>query len=381
MVPSSTGASVFGEEAEKLKINCNQCVNLLDEIEFSFNSLDDGFKRIESRLHSAAKQRVEKKEDVNENKRLALLNEELCKKVEVLSKQLEQEVNMQKGMKEYQFNLETENEQLRSQADKLMKDKNKDEVLLGLLEKENEELLVKSFKINELETKEKKTQEEMKNCLTELSKIEDIVKQKDEERQHLEEGIFQLQKKWEKEHLRLLETQDENDSLVSKISDYCVKLDQLEREYKLTQEVSIEQRGTISSLNVRKADLSVEIDNLKFRLRSFVNLEEQNEALNEELRKAKNNLRAMENVYTVSMADAIKFRSKYDEVCYELEGLKATMDLLSTEKMELSEKCDRLENEMTRELLEREGTLKNTEVNTKALESNLKLVSLVVLAY
>ncbi|XP_065063339.1 myosin-1-like [Rhopilema esculentum] len=373
VVLSRTGTSVYDEEAEKLKTNCNQFAKLLDEIECSFNYFDDGFKRIESRLHGAAKQRVEKEDVVHENKRLALLNEELCKKVEALYKQLEQEVNMQKGMTEHQFNLETENEQLRLQADKLMKDKNKDEVLLGLLEKENGELLVKSFKLNELEIQEKKTQEEMEKCLTELSKIEDIVKQKDEERTHLEEGIFQLQKKWEREHLRLLEAQDENDSLISKISDYRVKLDHLEREHKLTQEVSIEQRETISSLNLKKADLSVEIDNLKFRLRSFVNLEEQNEALNEELRKAKNNLRAMENVYTVSMADAIKFRGKYDEACYELEGLKATIDLLSTEKKELSEKCDRLENEMTKELLGHEGTLNSTDGKTEALESNLNL--------
>ncbi|XP_065064627.1 ankyrin repeat domain-containing protein 30B-like [Rhopilema esculentum] len=373
VVLSRTGISVYDEEAEKLKTNCNQFVKLLEEIECSFNYFDDGFKRIESRLHGAGKQRMEKEDVVHENKRLALLNEELCKKVEVLSKHLEQEVNMQKGMREYQFNLETDNEQLRLQADKLMKDKNKDEVLLGLLEKENEELLVKSFKLNELEIQEKKTQEEMEKCLTELSKIEDIVKQKDEERTHLEEGIFQLQKKWETEHLRLLEAQEENDSLISKISDYRVKLDHLEREHQLTQEVSKEQRGTISSLNLRKADLSVEIDSLKFRLRSFVNLEEQNESLNEELRKAKNNLRAMENVYTVSMADAIKFRGKYDEACYELEGLQATIDLLSTEKKELSEKCDRLENAMTRELFEHEGTLKSTDGKTKALESNLNL--------
>ncbi|XP_065064455.1 cytospin-A-like isoform X1 [Rhopilema esculentum] len=381
VVLSRTGTSVYDEEAERLKKNCNQFVKLLEEIECSFNYLDDGFKRIESRLHGAAKQRVEKEDVVHENKRLALLNEELCKKVEALSKQLEQEVNMQKGMKEYQFNLETDNEQLRLQADKLMKDKNKDEVLLGLLEKENEELLVKSFKLNELEIQEKKTQEEMKKCLTELSKIEDIVKQKDEERTHIEEGIFQLQKKWETEHLGLLEAQDENDSLISKITDYRVKLDHLEREHKLTQEVSIEQRGTISSLNLRKADLSVEIDNLKFRLRSFVNLEEQNESLNEELRKAKNNLRAMENVYTVSMVDAIKFRGKYDEACYELEGLQGTIDLLSAEKKELSEKCDRLEHEMSRELVEHGGKLSSTDGKTKALESNLNLVSLVVLAY
>eukprot|EP00795_Rhopilema_esculentum_P001166 gene1166-15520_t len=373
VVLSRTGTSVYDEEAERLKKNCNQFVKLLEEIECSFNYLDDGFKRIESRLHGAAKQRVEKEDVVHENKRLALLNEELCKKVEALSKQLEQEVNMQKGMKEYQFNLETDNEQLRLQADKLMKDKNKDEVLLGLLEKENEELLVKSFKLNELEIQEKKTQEEMKKCLTELSKIEDIVKQKDEERTHIEEGIFQLQKKWETEHLGLLEAQDENDSLISKITDYRVKLDHLEREHKLTQEVSIEQRGTISSLNLRKADLSVEIDNLKFRLRSFVNLEEQNESLNEELRKAKNNLRAMENVYTVSMVDAIKFRGKYDEACYELEGLQGTIDLLSAEKKELSEKCDRLEHEMSRELVEHGGKLSSTDGKTKALESNLNL--------
>ncbi|XP_065064457.1 myosin-11-like [Rhopilema esculentum] len=373
VVLSRTGTSVYDEEAEKIKTNCNQFVKLLDEIECSFNYVDDGFKRIESRLHGAAKQRVDKEDVVHENKRLALLNEELCKKVEVLSKQLEQEVNMQRGMKEYQFNLETDNEQLCLQADKLMKDKKKDEVLLGLLEKENEELLVKSFRLNELEIQEKKTQEEMKKFLTELSKIEDIVKQKNEERTHLEEGIFQLQKKWEREHLRLLEAQDENDSLISKISDYRLKLDHLEKEHQLTQEVSIEQRGTISSLNLRKADLSVEIDNLKFRLRSFVNLEEQNEALNEELRKAKNNLRAMENVYTVSMADAIKFRGKYDEACYELEGLKATVDLLSAEKKELCEKCDRLENEMTRELVEHEGKLNSTDGKTKALESNLNL--------
>ena len=270
--------------------------------------------------------------------------------------------------------LMTENDRLRSHADQLVQEKSECEVVLGLLEKENEGLLEKAIKLDDLELQQNIRQDDVKRLQEELLILGEIIREKDTEKMRLAEDVLELQEKLENEEFKYLEAHEENECLKSDISDYKIRFDQLKSDYKMNQEMSIEQRGTISSLNLRKADLAIEIDHLKSHLGSLRKIRDENEALNSEVRSTKKALKEMESQYNLAKSEVDSLKRKNGEMFADFD---AAVKLLSMEKKVLIQRCTSLEKVMAKERLEYESSLNEAEREKEALKAELGMVSTV----
>ena len=330
---------------------------------------------------------VKNNEMQNDISRLALTereNSDLRKRLQKLSsergiirKNLDWQVEKESEIEllsETNSTLMTENDRLRSHADQLVQEKSECEVVLGLLEKENEGLLEKAIKLDDLELQQNIRQDDVKRLQEELLILGEIIREKDTERMRLEEDVLELQEKLENEEFKYLEAHEENECLKSDISDYKIRFDQLKSDYKMNQEMAIEQRGTISSLNLRKADLAIEIDHLKSHLGSLRKIKDENEALNNEVRSTKKDLKEMESQYNLAKFELDNFRKKNEEM---FADFNSAVDVFSMEKKQLLQKCISLEQEMVRERLEYEASLNEAEREKEALKSELGMVSTV----
>ncbi|XP_065064720.1 myosin-3-like [Rhopilema esculentum] len=267
--------------------------------------------------------------------------------------------------------LMTENERLRSHADQLVQEKSECEVVLGLLEKENEGLLEKAIKLDDLELHQNRRQDDVKGLQEEILFLGEIIREKDAEKMRLAEDVLDLQEKLENEEFKYLEAHEENECLKSEISDYKIRFDQLKSDYKMNQEVAIEQRGTISSLNLRKADLAIEIDHLKSHLGSLRKIKDENEALYSEVRSTKKDLKEMESQYHRAKFEVDRFKKKNEEM---FADFNSAAEVFSMEKKQLLQKCISLEKFMAKERLEYEASLNETEREKEVLKSELGMI-------
>ena len=330
---------------------------------------------------------VKNNEMQNDISRLALTereNSDLRKRLQKLSsergiirKNLDWQVEKESEIEllsETNSTLMTENDRLRSHADQLVQEKSECEVVLGLLEKENEGLLEKAIKLDDLELQQNIRQDDVKRLQEELLILGEIIREKDTEKMRLAEDVLELQEKLENEEFKYLEAHEENECLKSDISDYKIRFDQLKSDYKMNQEMSIEQRGTISSLNLRKADLAIEIDHLKSHLGSLRKIRDENEALNSEVRSTKKALKEMESQYNLAKSEVDSLKRKNGEMFADFD---AAVKLLSMEKKVLIQRCTSLEKVMAKERLEYESSLNEAEREKEALKAELGMVSTV----
>ena len=272
--------------------------------------------------------------------------------------------NSESALRDYE-QLRMQNEAFSAENLKLQEVIGEHTEMLQLLQGENEMLHNEKERLYELENRKDQRIKEIDCFKNELAGAESFLREQAKEKRLLEDKVSELNTLVEVKEFEIDEMREENSELNTQLSAMSIKVEEFERvksENDLQQSISFEQRDTISSLHLQKAQLATEIDDLRSRLGSLDNVTKGHNELIEELEAYKINYIDMESKYLHAKELADTFGDRYENAEAEAAEANRIVDVLSKEKNKLISECDNItkDRERLQELLEESNKEKAT---------------------